>query len=325
MPHLRFSLPRSLLSVLLAATGATASAATGIEALQAACKADSAPSASLDQVQVSKVAATPGDLPYYDARSAATGSSVRLYYALELDATASSKAACLIGMLDLLAARLPHMRGAVVWSAIVLTRDGNYIPPKRDGELRWPSVFVGTAWAPDNMRFLLNVMPHEEAHLSQAMGGASLPRWFAEGHAEWVGLQVTEQIDPALAAATRAGRAEAARRLDSALLGAWGGLRVKSEAIERQLSAADRARRDSDPNFVPPGPFSFGPGDFAEDNTDEAGRYGAALALFTGLEQRHGRAAVAAWVRAVLEEKEAARILPLAARMLGEDLAPMLR
>ena len=59
--------------------------------------------------------------------------------------------------------------------------------------------------------------------------------------------------------------------------------------------------------------------------TDEAGRYGVALALLTGLEERHGRAAVQAWVRAVLEGKDAAQVVPLARRIFGEDLSPLLR
>ncbi|MFC5547962.1 hypothetical protein [Massilia aerilata] len=72
---------------------------------------------------------------------------------------------------------------------------------------------------------------------------------------------------------------------------------------------------------MPPGPFSFGPGDFVEDDGNGTARYGAALALFTGLEQRHGRAAVQDWVRAVLEGKDAAQIVPLAP---DEDIAPLL-
>ena len=62
-----------------------------------------------------------------------------------------------------------------------------------------------------------------------------------------------------------------------------------------------------------------------EDNGNEHGRYGAALALFSGLEQRHDQAAVQSWVSAVLKGKDAAQIVPLARRMLGEDLTPLLR
>jgi hypothetical protein len=254
-PRKTFS--RLFLASLLTMAYASVSAETTIRQLQAACQPDSATSMSLDKIQVRKFEAGPGDLAYYEARSAATGSSVRLYHEADLDAAAASKAACLMGMLDLLSAGLPHLRGAVVWSPIVLTHDVNYIPPKRDGELRWATVFRSTTWEPENLHFLLDVMPHEETHLSQAMGGERLPRWFAEGHAEWASLQVTEQVNPVLAASARARRAEEARKLGQAQLGAWGGIRVKPEAIERQLSAADRERRARDPDFVPSGPYNF--------------------------------------------------------------------
>lgn len=174
------------------------------------------------------------------------------------------------------------------------------------------------------MRFLLVVMPHEETHLSQ-MGGKGLPRWFNEGHAEWTGLHVTKQVAPDLAASERASAAAEFAKLGGAQLGAWGGLRVRPEAIERQLSAEDRARRLKDPSYTPPGPYNFGPDDLAEDNSSGPGRYGAALALFDGLEKRHGRESVQAWVAAVLAARDGAQIDPLARQMLGEDLAPLLR
>jgi hypothetical protein len=325
MRHLHKTIHRPFLGALLAACCSAAFAAPTAQQLQDACKPDSAPGASLSQVQVRAVDAGPNDFPYYEARSDVTGSSVRIYHEPDLAKAAASKAACLMGMLDLLPAALPHLRGPVTWSPIVLTHNTNYIPPKRDGELRWVSVFDSTTWEPGNLRTLIVTMPHEETHLSQSMRDSHLPRWFSEGHAEWAGLQVTEQANPALAAAERARLAGEFRKLGTPQLGAWGGLRVKPEAIERQLSAEDRERRKKDPSFTPPGPFSFGPGDLVEDNGNELGRYGAALALFSGLEQRHGRTAVQAWVTAVLEGKDAQQIVPLAQRMFGEDLTPLLR
>lgn len=325
MPHLRKATKHLFLGLLLTSVCTAAFAVASHQQLQDACKPDSARSTMLHGVQVRKIEASSGDLPFYEARSDATGSSVRIYYEPDLANAAASKAACLMGSLDLLSTKLPHLSGPIVWSPMVLTRVANYIPPKRDGELRWHTVFNSATWEQANLRFLLVVMPHEETHLSQDMGGQHMPRWFKEGHAEWAGLQVTEQVAPFLAATERAKSAEAFRKLGTAHLGAWGGIRVKPEAIERQLSAEDRERRKKDPAFTPPGPFSFGPGDMVEDNENEAGRYGAALALFAGLEQRHGQAAVQDWVRAVLEGKNAAQIVPLARKLLGEDLTPLLR
>ncbi len=306
-----------------AASGSLPADAAALRQLQEACKPESGPQAALAHVEVSRVAAAPGDLPYYEARSRLSGSSVRLYHDPDLADAAASKAACFMGTLDLLPAVLADTR-KLAWSPMVITRTANYIPPKRDGELRWVNVFGSDGWDAKAMAFLLDVMPHEEVHFRQGEG-IKLPRWFAEGHAEWASLQVTEQVRPDLARRARAGHAEEAAKLGKPRLGAWGGLKVKPEAIERQLSAEDRARRAKDPTYTPPGPFSFGPGDFAADDGDESGRYGAALALFTGLEQRHGRPAVQSWVRAVLDGGDAARILPLAQRMLGEDIAPLLK
>lgn len=325
MPHLRKTINRLFLGLVLATGCSAACAVASHQQLQDACKPDSSPSTVLHGVQVRKMEASPGDLPYYEARSDATGSSVRIYHEPDLANAAASKAACLMGMLDLLSTKLPHLSGPISWSPMVLTHVANYIPPKRDGELRWHTVFNSTILEPANLRFLLVVMPHEETHLSQNMGGPHMPRWFQEGHAEWAGLQVTEQVVPELAATERAKSAEEFRKLGTAHLGAWGGIRVKPEAIERQLSAEDRERRKKDPAFTPPGPFSFGPDDMVEDNGNEVGRYGAALALFNGLEQRHGQAAVQSWVRAVLEGNNAAQIVPLARKLLGEDLTPLLR
>lgn len=323
---------RTILALMLGAAcvgaeGAQAPAspadAAALRELQDACRPEARPDAALAHVQVRAVAAGPGDLPYYEAHSRLSGSSVRIYHDPELADAAASKIACFMGLLDMLPAAIPDTRRNVAWSPMVITRNANYIPPKRDGELRWANVFASNTWDASTIAFLLDTMPHEEVHFAQ--GGFKLPRWFAEGHAEWASLQVTEQVRPDLAGRGRARYADAFARLGKARLGSWGGVRVKPEAIERQLSAEDRERRARDPSWQAPGPFSFQPGDFVEDDGDEEGRYGAALALFDGLERRHGRPAVHAWVRAVLDGRDAARIVPLARQMLGEDLAPLLR
>lgn len=310
------------IAALLAGSCTAAHGADALAPLRDACRIDTPPGAALPHVTVRQVAAAPGDLPYYEARSGVTGSSVRIYHDPALADAASAKIACFMGMLDLLPAAIPDARREVAWSPMVITRNAAYIPPKRDGELRWLNVFGTGGWDAASLHFLLSTMPHEETHLSQ--GGGKLPRWFQEGHADWAGLQVTGQVRPDIAREERARRAADFAKLGQAGLGAWGGISVKPEAIERQLSAEDRGRKAKDPSYNPPGPFRFGPGDFVQDDGNEQGRYGAALALFAGLEQRHGRAKVQAWVRAVLDGKDPKRIVPLAQSMLGEDIAPLL-
>lgn len=334
MCQMPFTIKHLCLGLALAGAGAAppTQATPGIPAppappshrLQAACSPGALPDASLDHVHVRAWPALPGDLPYYEARSALTGARVRIYHDPDLATAAATKSACLMGMLDLLSTVVPEARRGAVWSPMVITRNAGYVPVKRDGELRWPNVFTGTTWSPAALDFLMNVMPHEEVHLVQRDSGASWPRWFEEGHAEWASLQVTEQIRPDLARSERERHRNGARQLSAPRLGAWGGLRVKPEAIERQLSAEDRERRARDPSYNPPGPFKFGPEDLVQDNADEPGRYGAALALFDGLEQRHGRAAVRAWVSAVLASKDAGQIAPLARQLLGEEITPLL-
>lgn len=311
--------------ILLATASTAADTLPSPQQLQDVCKPDSTTSASLHDVQLYKVEATSDDFPYFEARSNASGNIVRIYYEPDLANAAASKAACLMGMLDILSTRLTPVSGSVNWSPIVLTHNTNYIAPKRNREVRWNTVFQSTTWDPANLEFLFVVMPHEETHLTQKMGGAHLPRWFKEGHAEWAGLQITEQVAPVIAAAERARREDAFLKLGAAHLSAWGGVRVKPEAIDRQLSKEDRERRAKDPSFTSDGPFSFGPDDMVEDNGNEPGRYGAALALFSGLERRHNRATVQAWVAAVLESKDASQIVPLARQIFGEDVAPLLQ
>lgn len=188
MPYLRQTQTRTIhrlfLGALLATACTAACAVASSRQLQDACKPDSAPSTGLHGVQVRKIEASPNDLSYYEAHSDATGSSIRIHHEPDLTDAAASKAACLMGMLDLLSTGLLHLRGPVRWSPIVLTHNTNYIPPKRDGELRWNTVFKSTTWEPENLRFLLVVMPHEETHFSQSMGGPRMSRWFEEGHAE---------------------------------------------------------------------------------------------------------------------------------------------
>ncbi len=101
---------------------------------------------------------------------------------------------------------------------------------------------------------------------------ARLSRWFQEGHAEWVGLQVTRKVLPDMVD-TRRGELERQRAmLPEPNLAAWGGMRVTEKALQRQISPADRKRRATDPSYIPSGPFSFGPGDFAEGNANQEGR-----------------------------------------------------
>lgn len=313
------------LALFCASVCSAAPITAATQELLAACQADSSAEAGLSGIQVRAVAASGGDLPYYEASSAASGASVRIYHDPELTQAAASKSACLMGMLDLLPAAMPGLPPNSTWSPMVITRNANYVPLRRDGELRWVNVFRSSQWDAAAIDFLVVTMPHEQVHLVQGKDGIQLPRWFQEGHAEWAGLQVTMQVRPDLASKQRLEGWNAYRDLGAARLGAWGSIQVKPAAIERQLTAEDRERKAKDPSYNPPGPFSFGPDDFEQDMGGERGRYGAALALFDTLEMYHGRDKVREWVRAVLASKDPKRIVELAREVLGQDIAPLLK
>ncbi|MET3663616.1 hypothetical protein [Caulobacter sp. 1776] len=266
-----------------------------------------------------------GDLPYVEARSRASGAVVRVYYDKGLEAAARSGAACLGPMLDRLREVVPEDRQGLHWSALVLSAHEDYRPPRDNPEARWSTPMRNGGWDAPTLDFLLRVLPHEETHFSQHRPGAPpLARWFEEGHAEWAGLHVTEQFRPELAKARRAHLADARASEGPVKLGKWGGMAIKPEALDRQLSPQDHARRAADPSFVPKGPFRFGPDDFYKDEVASEARYGAALAIFEGLEQRHGRVAVQAWILAVLAAAPGVSAADLCKTMLGEDISGLL-
>lgn len=291
-----------------------------------ACSAPDGENPRIAAIEISAMPAAAKDLPFVAIRNRADGASARIYHDPALRAVAESRAACFGGLLFLLAPLIPDARHNVEWASIVLTRDRGYIPPRAGSERRWIVPNFGGRWDADAIRFLVTVMPHEEVHHSQASRRLKkLPRWFQEGHAEWVGLKVTEMVRPDLARDRRDGLSAELAAEPAVQLGSWGGVKIKDEAIERQLSLADRERRAREPGYMPPGPFNFGAGDFAEDNVNQEQRYAAALALFEGLERRHGPAAVAAWVSAALDADKSDAIIATATDILGEDIAPLLR
>lgn len=316
----------SVAALLLAPSMVAASATPSQDMLASqvavACRATAPAKPEIEGLDVQPMPADAGDLPYLLITDIRTHATAKLLYEPGFGALAEAKAACWGGQLALLAPALPDTRTGIEWAPLVFTADKDYIPPRETREVRWSAVVSSDEAAFD--RFLTVTMPHEEVHHSQKARRTGLPRWFQEGHAEWSALQVTDAVRLDLAAAERAKLANAASRLLDPKLGAWGGIKVKPEAIRRQLSPADQARLDSDPNFTPTGPFKFDSDDFISDEDDMPGRYGAALALFDGLEDRHGKAAVRAWINDVLGADKVS-IPELAKARLGEDISPLLK
>ncbi len=146
--------------------------------------------------------------------------------------------------------------------------------------------------------------------------------------AEWAGLKVTERWAPNLAQARRAKRRRTLEASPGPLkLASWGGVTVKREAFLRQVTPEVRARMEADPRYMPPGPFSFGPGDMISDESNTLARYAGSLALFEALEQKAGAERMQAWFRAVWQadgKLDTGRLTVLAREYTGVDLKPLL-
>lgn len=321
-----------MLNLLLALVlGSPAVAAAQTDPLGQACRAPAGARPDLAGIVLSDQPAGPGDLPAIRATSTATGAHMLVYYDAISEAAARARAACLGAQLAFLEPEVGDDRRDAEWDSVVFTADRAYAPPRADNaRTRWP-IHTTTDGGLDAAAhtLIVHVMPHEQVHEYQTRAGARLPRWFTEGHATWVGLKVEARLDP------EAARSEALRQeanLDNAAaplaLAGWGSISVKPEAILRQISPEDRARKLADPSFQPSGPFRFGPDDVISDETNTLARYAGAWKVFVGLEQRHGADAVRAWVAEVTASPE--RLTPdalvaSAQARFGEDIGPLLR
>ncbi len=243
-----------------------------------------------------------GDLPSLRVTVEATGHFMRVFFDDGSERAAWSRAACLGRQLELLTTALGDTRSDAEWFSVVFTQDADYIPPRGpDDKERWPILIAADGGFPDmSQRMVVVTMPHEQVHEFQNRAGATSPRWFSEGHATWVGLAITEQLDPAAARTDRDRLAgDLARSTTPVNLAQWGSVRPRPEAIMRQVSSEDRARMQADPSYMPSGTFSFTSADLIGDESNMLARYAASLKVFEELEARHGARAVHDWAREV--------------------------
>ncbi|MFD1787469.1 hypothetical protein ACFSC3_07780 [Sphingomonas floccifaciens] len=229
------------------------------------------------------------------------GAYLIVHYDPASESIARARAACLGRQLELLRGLTGDERQGAQWYSVVFTNAANYSPPRGPSEVaRWTiETDAAGRLTEAGQRTLTAVLPHEQVHLFQYRMQALPPRWFLEGHASWVGLKVSDRIDPAAAAADRRLKAEGAAKSKGQPLNlaGWGSVRPKREAIMRQVSDEDRARMMRDPNFAPSGSFRFTADDLIGDESNIVARYHAATALFERLEREHGAEAVHAFAR----------------------------
>jgi hypothetical protein len=174
---------------------------------------------------------------------------------------------------------------------------------------------------------LFSTVPHEQVHSAQKSQQVQLPRWFAEGQASWIGLKVTNRFRSDIGGAWRAKALAAAKAAGPIDLTKWAGVRVSGDVIRQQLTAAERARMDSDPTRIPNRSFHFKPGETLSDESQSLARYGASLALFEELEAQLGLAAVNKWVKAAWTNPVAPHwtvLVALAKQHLGHDITARL-
>ena len=241
----------------------------------------------------------PGDLTRIRAVSLPRG-TVFLVYFDSIGRAAAERSIPQLGRIyEMLADEVAADPARVEWAAVAFVADTSFVPRRVENEVRWPvHVEADGSLGPRGREDMLLVLPHEQVHSIQSSFVDKLPRWFAEGQAESVGLRVTERWLPSAALAKRAEITNAFGGT-SRHLGSWGMVRVKPEAIVRQMTPEQRARRDKDPTYMPPGPWTFGPGDMVSDESDVMARYGAALCLFDELRAVAGKRALLAWYQEI--------------------------
>jgi hypothetical protein len=270
----------------------------------------------------------PHDLNGYRILNAKTGSVFFVHYD-EAGRVAAERSIPVIDEMLSEVARLALVDPATVhWGSVSFARASAH-DTNASSEIRWHmQVDEKGALTAEGEEHFFNTLPHEQVHAAQKSQQSQLPRWFAEGHASWVGLKVTKRLRPQLAEAWRTRALAAAKEQGPLDLTSWGGVRITGAAIQRQLTPEEQARMAQDPGKIPNRSFHFNAGETVSDESQTRARYGAALALFEALEAKHGLAKVNKWVSAAWSNPVAPHwtvMAELAKQHLGQDITPDLK
>ena len=261
---------------------------------------------------------------------ARNGAFLNVYYDRASRDHALTYASCLGSQLNLLQKELRDERANAQWFSLAFTADPDSVPRAKPGE---KPVWIANTHpeaqrASSPVPFIVKTLSHEQVHSFQARNNTVFPLWFAEGHASWTGLRIARMMNADLAIAERERIAARARTQEFPEdLRTWGMRRPKRTAILRQVSNEDRRRMNSDPSYMPPGPFTFTPDDFESDETNMSAKYEASLRIFEALERRYGTEKTNDWVVAMLAlagRVSDADVLAAAIDIFGQDIEPLL-
>ena len=293
---------------------------------QAACAAPIGIQPVVQGIRIEPLPTRDAELPGFRVTDEASGGWMNVYYEPAFERSARARVACLGAEIHLLAQETGGLWRNGRWFSVTFTPNTDYVPPRDEAELRWSIITDadGTLGEEAQHRITI-VMPHEQVHAFQKRAGAATPRWFGEGHAEWIGRKVASILSPDASRRNSARYASLlAASAEAPKLRSWGSVIVKQEAILRQVSAADREKMRDDPTYAPPGPFTFGPADLTVDEGVREVRYQAAWQVFRDLETAHGAAAITDWVGTATAKPEKVKSIDLeqsARGKLHEDIA----
>ncbi|WP_260600243.1 hypothetical protein [Sphingomonas endolithica] len=301
-----------------------------------ACAAPVGKRPKIKGIRIERVIASAGDLPKLRITDVESGGWMYAYYDATSERAAWARAACLGAQLRLLDAELSGARRSAQWYGAVFAAVAAYVPPASETVTRWHvPIRSDGALLEEGQDMVVLTMPHEQLHGFQMRAGAQGPRWFSEGHAEWLSRSVKQAIAPAAAQKDALGyEADLAAATMPVALESWGGLKIKREAIFRQVSKEERRKMEADLRYYPPmnaRSFKFGPNDLTGDESDPSfnrARYEAAWRTFRDLEAAHGKAAVQRWVMNLTSQAgsvPATRIKEEAQSQMGEDLSARLK
>lgn len=231
-----------------------------------------------------------GDLTKLTVTNQADQFSFQVYFDDELEKVASESIPILNALYTDLAFNAGLQPSEIKWAEIAFVADKDYIPPRKNGSVRWTIAHEKSQkLSKSAIEKLYVFIGHEQTHRIQDVLSCKAPRWFTEGQAMWNELKVTKTWNNQIANKERGRYKFAYENLAGDLkLESWGEVQVKPEAIQRQLTPEQKQKMKDDPSYLPPGPFSFGPDDLISDESNSKARYFSSLTIFEYLEDELG-------------------------------------